>query len=193
MPPDNKRRRQDWTLTEKVWLLDFLITDNAPTHIVSSAEPVVEHGHKVFNLSHMKVVFLPPNVTSHVQPLDQGIIASMKAHYRRQLVEWMLDEANKPGNASKTLKDLTANFYQMLLWLKQAWSIHVTAKTIENCWRKSGLLPAPEGAQPEPVNEDAGVAQLRSAIGDLQSAARSNGMIPAREELVIRTVLIPRW
>ena len=58
-----------------------------------------------------------------------------------------------------------------------------TAKTIENCWRKSGLLPAPEAAQPEPAN-DADVEQLRNAIGELQSAAQSNLMIPAGEELV---------
>jgi hypothetical protein len=88
----------------------MLITDNAPTHIISGVEPVQEHGLRVFTLSIVKVVFLPPNGTSHAQPLDQGIIAASKAHHRRRMVKWMLDEANKAGHEEKPLKDLTPDF-----------------------------------------------------------------------------------
>ena len=48
-----------------------LIIDNCPVH------PVVD------NLSNIKVVFLPPNTTSHLQPMDQGAIRSLKAYYRK--------------------------------------------------------------------------------------------------------------
>ena len=57
------------------------ITDNAPTHtMIEGAVPVEEHGLLVLSMSHIEVVFLTPYVTSHVQPVDPGIIASLKSH-----------------------------------------------------------------------------------------------------------------
>uniref|UniRef100_A0A8C5LYN1 DDE-1 domain-containing protein n=1 Tax=Leptobrachium leishanense TaxID=445787 RepID=A0A8C5LYN1_9ANUR len=34
-------------------------------------------------LLHVKVVFLPPNTTAVVQPMDQGAISNFKAYYLR--------------------------------------------------------------------------------------------------------------
>ncbi|XP_037887184.1 tigger transposable element-derived protein 1-like [Glossina fuscipes] len=48
----------------------LLIVDNAPGH------PCLEH-------PNVQVVFLPPNTTSLIQPLDQGIIATFKKHYMK--------------------------------------------------------------------------------------------------------------
>jgi hypothetical protein len=89
-------------------------------HIITSAEEGKEHELRVFNLSHIKEVFLPPNVSSKAPPLDQGIVASLKANFRRHLVEWILDEANKPGKEDTVLKDPT--IYQTLRWLHTACS-----------------------------------------------------------------------
>lgn len=159
----------------------MLITDNAPTHIVARATEQQEHGHRVFYLSNIKVVFLPPNVTSHAQPLDQGIIASFKAHYRRELVQWMLDEANKDGNELKSLKDLAPNFFQMLQWVHIAWTQKVSSATIRNCWRKSGLLPADDCE----VHQDLdGQEELCAAIQGLQDIAHNTGILSSEEQLI---------
>ena len=38
-------------------------------------------------LSAIQLVFLPPNTTSKTQAMDQGVIRSLKAHYRTLTVE----------------------------------------------------------------------------------------------------------
>jgi hypothetical protein len=119
-----------------------VICDNAPTHSVVGHEVVEEEGLRVMNMSNLKLVFLPPNITSVAQPLDQGIITAWKAAHRHELVEWVLDEANKPGNQDKPLKDVTPNFYQMMRWAHKAWRVSVTPCCIRSCWHKAGILPA---------------------------------------------------
>ncbi|GBC30355.1 tigger transposable element-derived protein 4-like [Rhizophagus irregularis DAOM 181602=DAOM 197198] len=42
-------------------------------------------------LTHVEVVFLPSNTTSHLQPLDAGIIASFKNYFKRKFCRHMLD------------------------------------------------------------------------------------------------------
>ena len=63
-----------------------LIIDTNPAH------PIIE------NLSHVKLVFLPPNTTSVSQPMDQGVTRCFKAHYRKRLVKLILRslDSNKP-------------------------------------------------------------------------------------------------
>ena len=51
-----------------------LIVDNCPAH------PDVP------GLQAINLIFLPPNTTSRTQPMDQGVIRSLKAHYRSILV-----------------------------------------------------------------------------------------------------------
>jgi len=46
----------------------LLLIDNAPTHAL----------HENTHLTNVKIEFLPPNTTAHLQPCDQGIINSLK-------------------------------------------------------------------------------------------------------------------
>ena len=50
----------------------LLLVDNAPGHPQTLGAD-----------SDIEVMFLPPNTTSLIQPLDQGIIATFKAYYTR--------------------------------------------------------------------------------------------------------------
>lgn len=52
-----------------------LIVDNCPAH------PHIE------GLDTIQLVLLPPNTTSKTQPMDQGVIRSLKVHYRTLTVQ----------------------------------------------------------------------------------------------------------
>ena len=48
--------------------------------------------HLVFQPHNLFIAFLPPDVTSVVQPLDKGKIASFKVRYKKKLLEWVLSQ-----------------------------------------------------------------------------------------------------
>lgn len=55
----------------------LLLLDRYSAHGGSNIHPV---------LSNVKLFFLPLNKTSHIQPVDAGIIAAVKAKLRRKLL-----------------------------------------------------------------------------------------------------------
>jgi hypothetical protein len=66
-----------------------MLLDNASSHVVSSAKVGKSHDFSTLGLNNMTLVFLPPNVTSIVQPLDQGIIAYFKIQCNKKLLQWV--------------------------------------------------------------------------------------------------------
>ena len=65
----------------------IMILDFASSHVVSFVKVGKFCGFSTLELNNMTLVFLPPNVTIVVQPLDQGIIASFKIQYKKKLLQ----------------------------------------------------------------------------------------------------------
>jgi hypothetical protein len=78
-----------------------MILDYASSHVVSFAKVGKSCGFSTLELSNMTLVFLPPNVTSIIQPSDQSTTTSFKIQYKKKLLRWVLSQY---GDA--TLKDL---------------------------------------------------------------------------------------
>lgn len=66
----------------------LLIMDNCPSHPTYLSKENVE------------VVFLPPNTTSLLQPLDQGIVKQFKQSYLKRTFQ-MIFEQNEEGKNLK--------------------------------------------------------------------------------------------
>ena len=113
-------------------------------------------------LENVKIRWLPPNTTSHWQPLDQGIIASFKLHYRRQWVEYILRILQTDTDPNKTV-----NLLKAIQWTRVAWNNCVTSTTIAHCFVKSTIVK--KAVKIEPANDDdmADQETLRAQIAEI--------------------------
>lgn len=93
---------------------------------------------------------LPPNCTALHQPMDLGVIAAWKAHYRRNLlVEMMEDIENQQARRDQNRKrpagmkgladGYDAHMLDVSRLCQKSWS-EVTPEAIARCWTKSGIL-----------------------------------------------------
>ena len=120
-----------------------LLLDNCPAH---------PHASKLVSMDgKIKVFYLPKNTTAKIQPLDQGIIACFKKHYRHHLVRAAVDSPLDVPQFLKGTNLKDAFHFTGLAWAK------VTKQTINHCWNHAlGGPPQTETEAPaeEPVMSD---------------------------------------
>lgn len=110
-----------------------LITDNCPTHPWPDHPPQNYTGPAPPQLTHVTLIYLPPNTTSHLQPLDQGIIKAFKAAYKRRYAENMVQYFNIHAKAPDQI-----NILQAIYMIADAWD-SISTNTIINCWAKADI------------------------------------------------------
>lgn len=96
----------------------LLIIDNAPCH-------PTELSHENY-----KCLFLPPNCTSLIQPMDQNAIRVTKMSYKKSLLCHIMGGS---GDYDKALKSFTLKDACVLL--KHSWN-NVREAVIKTCWSK---------------------------------------------------------
>ena len=137
LPVDYCANKNAWmtTLFFNDWLAKWdkeldhciiLLVDNCTAHSVNVA------------LKHIKVVFLPANTTSLIQPCDQGIIRSFKAYYRREMRTRILENMEDSQNLTANELAKKTNVLEALHLLAMSWK-HVSDKTIQNCFSHGGF------------------------------------------------------
>ena len=146
-----------------------LVLDNAPCH-------------PDLSLSNIHLEFLPPNTTSHLQPLNQGIIANFKVKYRTLYTTKHLCPAIHAGKQPGKVP-----MYEALQFCKAAWRM-VTLRNISRCFRKAGFLnPAVEVSTPETEEEEnlplSELALRLAEAGRLHTKAEIEGALTEDEQL----------
>jgi hypothetical protein len=111
-----------------------LSLDNALVHIVDEAS----------NLTNVELRYFQPNLTSILQPLDAGIIRSLKALSRKFEVLSILDSINDSLHASDLVKKLIV--LDAIKFIDKSWSM-VKAETIQKCFSKCDFVINGEEAQ----------------------------------------------
>ena len=111
---------QDWI---KDWDKDLkannrkilLLQDNFSGHIVPP------------DLQAIRVVNFEPNLTAHIQPMDQGIIRCFKAHYRARFIQRAVDRYDE-GITPAEIYDI--NQLQAMRMAESAWRDHLQKSMI---------------------------------------------------------------
>ena len=88
-------------------------------------------GHKIDDMSNLRLFFLPPNTTSHSQPFDGGIIKNFRDFFRMQMSADLMDRLPSFATADDYYKGIT-------LWEASLWTVKadesVTVRTRVNCF-----------------------------------------------------------
>ncbi|CAF2189462.1 unnamed protein product [Rotaria magnacalcarata] len=101
----------------------LLFIDNAPCHNAD-----IEY-------SNISLKLFPPNTTSELQPLDQGIIKNFKCYYRQYLVKHVISRCAIATSSD----DIIIEALDAVHWTKRAWQA-VTQSTIGNTFRTAGCV-----------------------------------------------------
>jgi hypothetical protein len=130
----------------------------------------------------IRILWFPANSTSLYQPLDQAIIASVKAGYKRQWLSYMLECATAEQDPMKTM-----NVYLAIRWSLRSWNNHLTSETVANCYRKSTLVKGPmvDAAPIVPPDMAELFEQVIQATNIRDSMAIANFLNPAEEDVNI--------
>ena len=116
--------------------------------------------------------------------MDAGIIANFKHHYKKLATRAQL-------NMIINGEPVRINQYQALLMCKKSWDA-VTAKTIEWCWYKTGLIPRPVDEVVNAVTADDEVQLtyiIQDTLDEMQRALPDEQIISADQYTTSDNVL----
>ena len=115
----------------------LLILDNGPAHPTSLLLEGLQG-----DLDFIKVIFLPPNTSQLLQPMDQQLIASFKKNYVMSLFTYCHNKLNE-YDYRITFRDYLRHYFNIfhcIHLIEEAWE-EVTPRTLRAAWRN--LWPWP--------------------------------------------------
>jgi len=166
----------------------LLLQDNFSGHIIPDG------------LTNISVKNFQPNLTSHVQPNNASIIHCFKAHYHSKFIARAIDQYD---NGVDPMKIYDIDQLEAMHLVDLAWN-QVDMTTIQNCWRKSGILlddaNCPEALPPpipitsllnsSPPPTDPTI-RAENDIMDLLAELEKRGVLPRANQMNIDELLNP--
>ena len=98
----------------------FCEKENIEFKVLILLDNVLSHPSEIYES--IKVVFLPPNTTSILQPMDQGVISAFKANYLKETLSQLINSCD--ANDQLSIKEFWKQF-----------NIKVAIEIIDKCWK----------------------------------------------------------
>jgi hypothetical protein len=108
---------------KKIAFKVLLVVDNAPGHPETLK----------FSNPNIRIIFLPPNTTSLIQPMDRGLIATFKSYYLRRVFDFILNllDSDKSLKISDCWKEF--NIYDCIRNISES-RFEIKLSTLNACW-----------------------------------------------------------
>ena len=107
-----------------------LVLDNCSAH--PEASDLVSDDGKII------AKFLPPNVTSLIQPMDQGVIEALKRRYKKKLLRGVIIADDRGDSLLDYIKSV--NMSTVVQLVTESWD-EIEPSTLRKSWQK--ILPLP--------------------------------------------------
>ncbi|KAK0169767.1 hypothetical protein PV328_010408 [Microctonus aethiopoides] len=123
---------KEWFFTEfvpKVTL--YLKSKKLPIKAVLLVDNCSSHPQKLQIGTNIKVIFLPPNTSALIQPMDQGVLQYLKLKYRFLMMEHIINNVNNGKELMKIVENISLG--KAVEWLSIAWN-NVRPVTIKKSW-----------------------------------------------------------
>ena len=159
-----KINRQMEVATRKI----IIFMDNAPCHPEILSE----------RYSNIKVVFLPKNTTSRLQPLDAGIIRNFEFKYRKKLLKFVISRINDNVKEADIIQEV--DVLKAIFWIKSA-SGEFSEETIVNCFKKCGFRKSQPDVQ---LTDFAEEEEFESLVKELSTDVSAAEYIDFDREVV---------
>jgi hypothetical protein len=134
-----------WRHNKKAWMNSKIFSDwisevdkqmrRQNRHILMFLDNASSHA-KDLKLNNVILKFLPANTTSHLQPLDQGIIKAFKACCRKRMMERLVAKIEQDDSVTELCKEI--NVLDAVHWIRELWK-ETRIETVSRCFKLSGF------------------------------------------------------
>lgn len=131
----------------------LLLLDNAPAHPDDLC------------VGNIRCMFLPPNTTSTLQPMDQGVLECLKRRYRKLLLTELLFGDRDVDGVVNFWKTLTLK--DCVYWIAEAWDF-LPQRTVQRSWHKlAPYLNDSNSANEQPTEEVETISDFHELFAEI--------------------------
>ena len=134
-----------------------LVLDNCPAH-PNEEDLISDDGN-------ITALYLPPNVTSLIQPMDQGVLVALKRRYKKKLLRRLLIEDENGISLIDFLKSVNMKIVTELI--AESWG-EIKESTLRKSWRKIMPIQEPKESEDQTEGQEDGVEDEQEIINEFQ-------------------------
>ena len=127
---------------------------------------------KKTSLVNISALYLPLNVTSLIEPMDQGVLVALKCRYKKKLLRRLLIEDKNGASLINFLGLKSVNMKIVTELIAESWG-EIKGSTLCKLWRKIMPIQEPKESENQTEGQEDGDEDEREFIHEFQELGYS--------------------